>query len=106
MFDSHDNANAARQVLHQQPCSLFNGRVLFVEFWPEEYLKSFVHEPSPAMDIQSNIGGVHGLTLIENFVSASEEQSILNYIADGEWETIKNRRVVSFITLSSAFRFD
>ncbi|KAJ2298014.1 hypothetical protein IWW55_004608 [Coemansia sp. RSA 2706] len=95
-FRSGDEAKAAYDAVHEQPCAALNGKVLFLEFLTHmqfAYLADRTGE-----DAEAVLDQARGLYYLPDFISDEEQQQIMRSIrdeqcADEKWFRVQERFV-------------
>ncbi|XP_004512339.1 alkylated DNA repair protein ALKBH8 homolog isoform X2 [Cicer arietinum] len=87
------SAQAAMMALHGQPCSELGGRSLYIRYSvlqpnPQDQVKDLVPISMTASDL--NIPGIY---LVHDFVSAKEEEDLLQAVDSRPWNCLAKRRV-------------
>ncbi|PVU97393.1 hypothetical protein BB561_000601 [Smittium simulii] len=97
-FRGGDDAQIARDELHEKPCTQLNNKILFIEFVNHQdfaHLSDRVYNGS-----DKKLDMVPGLLYTDEFISADEEKQLLDIIGhesedfDGtSWLTAQNRKI-------------
>ncbi|CAG8548457.1 18971_t:CDS:2 [Racocetra persica] len=91
LFNSTASALHARETLHNEPCELLNGKVLFIEF-VNLTCQSFMKQIKDLNEVT-----IPGLILLEEFVSVELEKNILQDIySNTAWIPVQDRSVIHF----------
>uniref|UniRef100_A0ACD5UTB7 Uncharacterized protein n=1 Tax=Avena sativa TaxID=4498 RepID=A0ACD5UTB7_AVESA len=85
-------AGAAMAALHGRPCGRLAGRVLHIRFSVPAAPKSSVSVALPVALSSSDLG-IPGIHLVEEFVTAAEEQELLAAVDSKPWKRLAKRRV-------------
>eukprot|EP01089_Gocevia_fonbrunei_P020808 TRINITY_DN7829_c0_g4_i1.p1 TRINITY_DN7829_c0_g4~~TRINITY_DN7829_c0_g4_i1.p1 ORF type:complete len:507 (+),score=67.14 TRINITY_DN7829_c0_g4_i1:300-1820(+) len=90
-FTSTSSAAKAHQTLNFSPCSLLEGRPLYLDFVSPELLKS---KPELFKSSGSSISSLpSGLHLFQDFLTEDDESTLINHINSHEWHNLSKRQV-------------
>uniref|UniRef100_A0A453CTY8 RRM domain-containing protein n=1 Tax=Aegilops tauschii subsp. strangulata TaxID=200361 RepID=A0A453CTY8_AEGTS len=86
-------AGAAMAALHGRPCGRLSGRVLHIRYSVPAPPKAPVAVSAPPVALSSSELGIPGIHLVQEFVSAAEEQELLAAVDSRPWKRLAKRRV-------------
>lgn len=92
-FSDVGSAQSAFMALHGKPCPELGGRSLFIRYSvlqpnPQDQVKDLVPVSMTASDLN-----IPGLYLLHDFVSATEEEELLQSVDSRPWNSLAKRRV-------------
>ncbi|KAF0378923.1 alkylated DNA repair protein alkB-like 8 isoform X1 [Gigaspora margarita] len=91
LFNSTASASYAREFLHNKPCELLSGKVLFIEY-VNLMCQSFMKQIKDSNEVT-----IPGLILLEEFVPVELEKSILQELySNTAWIPVQDRSVLHF----------
>uniref|UniRef100_A0A8R7TLS4 RRM domain-containing protein n=1 Tax=Triticum urartu TaxID=4572 RepID=A0A8R7TLS4_TRIUA len=86
-------AGAAMAALHGRPCARLAGRVLHIRYSVPAPPKAPVAVSAPPVALSSSELGIPGVHLVQEFVTAAEEQELLAAVDSRPWKRLAKRRV-------------
>ncbi|NP_001148410.1 nucleic acid binding protein [Zea mays] len=85
-------AEAAMAALHGRPCDLLAGRVLHIRYSVPVKPKARPGGSVPVAHAASELG-IPGIYMVQEFVTAAEEQELLSAVDSKTWKRLAKRRV-------------
>jgi len=85
-------AEAAIAALHGRPCDALAGRVLHIRYSVPVKPKALPGGSLPVALAASELG-IPGIYMVEEFVTAAEEQELLAAVDSRRWKSLAKRRV-------------
>ncbi|CAL5188342.1 unnamed protein product [Lathyrus oleraceus] len=92
-YSEVSSAQSALMALHGKPCPQLGGRSLYIRYSvlqpnPQDQVKDLVSVSMTALDLN-----IPGLYLVHDFVSAKEEEELLQAVDSRPWNCLAKRRV-------------
>lgn len=102
-YVEESSAQAALKALHGRPCPQLGGRSLHIRYsvlqpTPQDQASDFVPVSITASDVS-----IPGLYLVHDFISAKEEEELLQAVDCRPWNSLSKRRVQHY---GYEFRYD
>ncbi|KAJ2836834.1 hypothetical protein J3B01_002556 [Coemansia erecta] len=89
-FRSGDEAKVAYDAVHEKPCDVFGGKLLFIEYLTHvQFARLADHEPQSSQVLDES----RGLFYVPDFITKSEEQMIMQSIRDDEERELRMRGI-------------
>lgn len=90
-YDTVENAVAARGMWNSKPCEALECRVMVIQHAVPQTQPS--GDEQFAVSMSSADVGIPGLTLYTDFITSSDEQTLLREVDERPWQTLAKRRV-------------
>ncbi|XP_073131873.1 alkylated DNA repair protein ALKBH8 homolog [Henckelia pumila] len=91
-FQEKGSAQCALKELNGKPCSSLGGRSLHIQYSVQSLNKINSTESVPVATSASDLN-IPGLFLIQDFITAKEEEELLSAVDCGPWKHLAKRRV-------------